>query len=405
VNLHQQLVVSLLQDQPAESDVARLNALADSGWRELVSVADELGLAPLIVRRTESHRLQVSSAIHEELLERLRSNTARNLRILAQFGILASALKREGIAFMPLKGVYLCSNVYDNPGARSIWDIDLIVAPAEMQRALEVIESTGYRPSRRYDLELEIKSHQHVPAYVKAGAVPLEVHWTLLEPRFQNGLGWRDLWDRSVSAQVGEVTAQVLSPVDLVIYLCAHAAYHHVYAASLRSLYDIKLVIDRFSAELDWAFLERRARACRLMNSVYLSLRLTSDLLGCRLAESELQALRPQEFSPALESAAYARMFDQLATSPVVNAVWARRGLRRRIKGLWDRIALSPRDLARTYRVPLNSRRLRFYYLIRSKDMLAKHAGELLRLLLGRPQARNLARLDAQLLAYLGWWE
>jgi hypothetical protein len=401
----QQLLVSLLQERPAQADLSQLNALADFGWRELISFADEMGLGSLLLGRSQSLQLQVPGAIGEKLLERLRGNTARNLRILAEFGTLAGALQREGVSFMPLKGVYLCSNIYDSPGERLIWDIDLIVAPDEMRRALAVVASTGYRPSRKYDLDLEIKIHQHVPAYIKAGAAPLEVHWTLLEPRFENGLRWPDLWDRSVPARMGEVTARVLSPVDLVIYLCAHAAYHHVYAASLRSLYDIKLVIERFSAELDWALLGNRAQDCGLLNSVYLSLRLTKDLLGCNVAEAELRALRPPEFSPALQSAAHARMFDEVATSPVVNAVWARHGVRQRIRGLWDRIAVPPSDLARTYRLPPDSRRLRFYYLIRFRDMAVKHAGELLSLFLGRRQQKDLAQLDAKLLAYLRWWE
>lgn len=405
MNVQQQLAVSLLQDNPAEMDLARLNALNEAGWHEVSKVAEALGLGPLLFRNVRRFEVKVPQAIGELLLESLRNNTARNLRILKEFGILAGALQEQGIAFMPLKGVYLCSNVYENPGERLLWDIDLIVPPEEMRRALAVVESTGYRASRPYDLDLEIKIHQHVPAYLKAGAPPLEVHGTLLEPRFEHGREWQDVWERAVLARVGEATVQVLAPIDLLIYLCAHVAYHHLYADSVRSLYDIKLTVERFSAELDWDLVAARAQAWALINSVYLTLRLTKDLLGCGLTESSLQALRPPDFNAGLIQAVLARVFEQMETPPVINAVWARPNLLQRIKGLWDRVVVPPSVLARTYRVPPNSRRLYFYYLVRLKDMLAIHGGDLSALFLGSRQKKDLARRDAELIAYLKWWE
>ena len=293
MNTNQQLVLALLRDKAPETDVARLNALSESGWRDVVQLAESMGLGPLLFRNARRLQVRLPKAVDDLMLESLRNNTARNLRILQEFKILADALQKQGIAFMPLKGIYLCSNLYENPGERALWDIDLIVPLGEMRRALAAIESTGYRASRPYDLDLEIKLHQHVPAYIKAGAPPLEVHWTLLEPRFEKGLAWQDLWARSVPARVGEATAQVLSPADLVIYLCAHVAYHHTYAGSVRSLYDIKLVVQRFAAELDWDLIASRARACALINSLYLSLRLTKDLLGCGLGRIDVAGPLP----------------------------------------------------------------------------------------------------------------
>jgi hypothetical protein len=42
-----------------------------------------------------------------------------------------------------------------------------------MRRGLAVFESMGYRASHSFDMDVEIGSHQHVPAYLKAGAPPL----------------------------------------------------------------------------------------------------------------------------------------------------------------------------------------------------------------------------------------
>ena len=139
----QHIAVSLLQDKPTEADLARLNALDEAEWREVIPVAEVLGLGPLLFRNVRRLEVKVPQAIDELLRGSLRNNTARNLRILQEFGMLARALQAQGVAFMPLKGVYLCSNLYDNPGERALWDIDLIVPLGEMRQALAVIESTG----------------------------------------------------------------------------------------------------------------------------------------------------------------------------------------------------------------------------------------------------------------------
>ncbi len=254
-------------------------------------------------------------------------------------------------------------------------------------------------------MELEIRNYHHVPVYLKAEAPPLEVHWALLNPRFQQGLGWRDLWGRSVPARIGAKTVQVLSPDDLLVYLCAHVAYQHLYIDSIRSLYDIKLVLKALGDRLDWDVIAERARTAGLQNSLYLTLRLTDELLGPALPEAKRQMLRPTDFKESLTQAAIARLLDGGEISPVVNAVWTRRSPFQRIQGLWDRIAVPPSILAGRYRLPPNSWRVYFYYLVRAWDLLRIHGGNLLELLVGGVKVRERAARDSELVAYLNWWK
>jgi hypothetical protein len=401
----QEHVLALLHDEPPQPAVAKLNALSDSAWQPVIRAAETLGVAPLLLGRADRLQIDLPLGVRQRMTQILQAHTARNLRLLREFSQLARALDEHDIAFLPMKGAQLCTSLYENIGERPIWDIDILVRLEQMQEALEVIEVSGYRSSRPFDLDLEVRSYHHVPVFVKRDAPPVEVHWTLLNPRFQNGLTWQELWGRSVLEKVGEVEAHVLAPADLLVYLCAHVAYQHMYIDGLRSLYDIKLLLQKHAGSLDWGAITARARTWGLGNSVYLSLRMTDELLRCAVPASAWPVLRPAEFSEGLLAAARARVLEHSGRSPVVSAVWARRSMLQRLGGLWGRVLVPRAVLAGRYHLRPDSSKVYLYYFVRAWDLARVHGRDLLDLLLGRRSKRQLALRESELIAYLQWWQ
>ena len=120
VNMHLQTVFSLLQDDLTAAAMRRLRALDEKAWGEVVSASEALLVAPVLLGRAEKLNLELPLPIRSRLLEIVRTHTARNLRLLQEFQVIASVLQEQSVDFMPIKGVHLCTSLYANivPGLR-----------------------------------------------------------------------------------------------------------------------------------------------------------------------------------------------------------------------------------------------------------------------------------------------
>ena len=406
MNQYQQIILSCLRDTLTDEARAKLISLTQEEWHAALQAADILGVTPLVATSIQRHGIMVPPRINESLQTSLKNNTARNLRLLAEFQKVAKTLQERNIPFIPLKGVYVSSNLYQNIGERIITDIDLLIPPVNLREAVDAIETnTGYHPSRLYDLETEQRNLHHLPPYIKSGAPPLEIHWTLLHPRFKTQLNLQGVWEDSVPAKLRDIQARTLSPNDLLIYLCAHVAYHHVYINSLRSLFDIKLVLDHFSDQFDWETIRERACNWNLTNSLYLTLRLADDLLDCVIPKPVWQSLRLADFNESLLDAARARIFEHHDVPPTLTAIWTRQTFPQRLIGLWKRIAIPTAELRMLYRLPPNSKLVYLYYFARVKYLFVIYGHKVMDLLLGNKQQTEFALRDSKLVHYLNWWE
>lgn len=106
--------------------------------------------------------------------------TARNALLLAEAAELQRALGAEGIASVVLKGPGLLIAHYPEIGARHVGDIDLLVHPSELRRAVGVARALGARGDcvghDGAELTDDALDH-HFPTLVTAGGVALELHF------------------------------------------------------------------------------------------------------------------------------------------------------------------------------------------------------------------------------------
>jgi len=174
---------------------------------------------------------------------------------------LLSALKREGIRVVPLKGLILASMSYGDEALRTIGDIDLLVQTRDFARACKVLSS------RALSEEVGLRRVERLPSDGQAefwvcrcpdkSGLLVELKSQLVwAPRacVLESLIWPDLRPYSF----GDIQVEVLSPELTILHLALHMM-EHLY--SLKWLVDLAQTMGRFDGLIDWNKVRALARS------------------------------------------------------------------------------------------------------------------------------------------------
>ena len=131
-------------------------------------------LGPRILELAEGSASGGFTAAVEQALEAGRRQGAFlqliSLRVMA---MLADA----GIRSIVLKGPLLGEAIYGDPGRRLSSDIDLLVAPEQLQPAVEVVRALGYDAPTDYVQDCGLPLLHFVLAHERGELPPVELHW------------------------------------------------------------------------------------------------------------------------------------------------------------------------------------------------------------------------------------
>lgn len=370
------LLLGSLHQDGSRLDVSVLAALTAQDWADLLVLAGRQRVAPLLYHNLRGRGL--GESLPEESLQALRNsymrNTARNLRLVAEFGRTAAALDAEGIPVIALKGIHLAHEIYENIGLREMNDIDLLVQKPDLSKGTEILMAMGFKPAKSLSPELEPITH-HLPRLINDSAVPVEVHHTLAGPAWSQMFDILEVWERARPMAMGNTMVFVLSPEDVLLYLSFHNAMH-AFGFGMRPYCDIQAAIRRFSPQLDWDAIVKRAKRWRWERGVYLSLRLARDLVGAGCPDSVLDALEPDQDAEGICAVAMTQVFaDKRLTQAIGNnvACFAQMRACRKAGLLVRRLFPSRLEMAHMYHVPRNSLRILFAYPIRWRDVVIRH--------------------------------
>jgi hypothetical protein len=193
-------------------------------------------------------------------------------------------LDAHGIAAIPYKGPLLAETVYGDLTLREFSDLDVLVRPADVPRAKAALKDLGYSPNSPFTPAQErayLKSGYEFVFDGPAGRNLLEIQFAILPRFYAVDFDLDALFERAVPASVGGRAVKTLSPEDLLLALCVHAAKH----AWIRLcwLRDIAGVIQ--SLTLQWDVVNRRATELGVDRILGTSLLLASCWLGAEVPE------------------------------------------------------------------------------------------------------------------------
>ncbi len=152
--------------------------IADVDWPRLAETLRSrkllTTLGPRIVELARGHVSDDFGATVEEAIETGRRQGAfLQLISLRAMAMLADA----GIRSSALKGPLLGESLYGDPGRRLSSDIDLLVAPEQLQAAVEVIRGLGYDAPADHVDERGLPLLHLVLLHEREELPPMELHW------------------------------------------------------------------------------------------------------------------------------------------------------------------------------------------------------------------------------------
>ncbi|MGD1994599.1 MAG: nucleotidyltransferase family protein [Anaerolineae bacterium] len=223
--------------------------------------------------------------------------------------MLAPLAGPPAIPVVLLKGAALAVTVYPDPAARSMGDIDVLIPRDRVDEAVARVRALGYHG---YSPEMGHAFNQHFSHHVALVAdghrfPPLELHWTLASgdhDRHAPDVSW--FWERTEPIDLEEMLERhdipspgqslpplfILRPEAELLYLSAHLMLQHGGARlSLRSLYDIHLVVEQQASGFDWKELVPQAARLRWAAALAATLAAARDHFGTQVPDGLVGSL------------------------------------------------------------------------------------------------------------------
>lgn len=235
----------------------RLRDLAEYpvSWASFPAEAERHGMGPLAYHHLHGAGIElpaeVSTALIGSYLRHRHDNQVRS-RVLGQ---ICAALEVADIPVLVVKGGALAHMLYPKPALRPMNDLDLLVDPADLERASFILNELGMAAPRPA-IGQHGKGLTTVGITVEDTWVGVELHNDLFEEGFPASLTLRDLKSPPLAFSLGDQgpTAHTLGLEDLLWHLCMHLRFHTTVFLPWRLIWitDIIGIAEERAGRLDW---------------------------------------------------------------------------------------------------------------------------------------------------------
>jgi hypothetical protein len=180
---------------------------------------------------------------------------------------------------LALKGPALAVRAYGHISAREFCDLDILVHPADLERAGLVLRQSGYRTDPRNSTLTELSRQGRIhDIFVRDqdGGI-VELHWKLNSDFERSPIEATGVWSRIQSVLLWDQPVLSLGVEDTLLFLCVHGFKHRW--CRVKWLTDIAYLI-RSTEQINWDALVLRSRGTGCYRMLLVGLSLASSLLG-----------------------------------------------------------------------------------------------------------------------------
>lgn len=186
---------------------------------------------------------QLPDAVHDALSAAYRRNALQELRRGAELRRIDGALSVANIRYLVLKGPVLAASVYPDRAARTMTDLDFLLAEEDMPGAMGALEAAGYFVPERFAGAMLEAGDAPPLIHKDPGGPSIELH-TMLDslPNERDALD--AMWPQARRADVGHgLQLPALERGEFFAHVAVHVSKHHRFENELRSLLDVALLL------------------------------------------------------------------------------------------------------------------------------------------------------------------
>jgi hypothetical protein len=198
-------------------------------WDALPPLLRAHGLTALAVRHLSHVRTRIPPPVWDTLSGQSAEDQARALRMTAELLRIVDALGAEGIAVLPYKGPLLGLVAYGDLALRRSSDLDVLIHPADMARAIAALAPLGYRNADRMSPAQAawfLRADGDVSVVHDDTGLLVELHAYATTRRLGPTPGFAELWERRKDLQVAGRRVPALDAHDQLLLLALHGTKH-----------------------------------------------------------------------------------------------------------------------------------------------------------------------------------
>jgi len=291
-----------------DSEDIRRRLLTPIDWDLFLAWVRRNRVVPLVHHNLRhATTIPIPEAVRRALRAQATLNTRRVLMQIAEAARITHLLANAGIRSMMVKGPVLSLLAFADPTLRESQDVDLLIEPARVHEADQLIRQAGYdRVVPNFDLtDSQFAAYQSMQcqfAYASRQlGVTQELHWRLTSNPSLLPLDEGALWKRPKPIQLMGVKFFTLPDEELFLYLCVHGSSHMWFR--LKWIADIAALLCGLNSEtLDR--IASRARALDVGRSFHLALILVNRLLAAPVPAHTLASAQRDQVAQRLATAA-----------------------------------------------------------------------------------------------------
>lgn len=285
-----------IRDYHDQSEIKQLFS-QPLNWTFIIKESIYHGVSSFIYRNLNNTYLTVK--VPQKFLSLLKYyyNNAlfMNTLLWDEFCSIYDALAQAKIKAIPIKGINLTHFIYCDLGLRPMVDIDILIQKKDLLAAEEVLSQLGYSKNiKNYSQDYYEKYNFQIPfTKIDSHEKPIccEVHWDLTPPR-PNRIILSEIWKNTGTQTMNERKFLLLSPENILFSLALHLRrYNRPF--SLKYIYDIYKVLNKFKDNFNWDYLIKESKKNRIKSTLFFALFSAYKFFGAPVPSRILKELNP----------------------------------------------------------------------------------------------------------------